>query len=149
MYSDLASKYPIISIEDGIMEDDWKSWQMLTSQIGNHVQIVGDDSTGVSLNSNETIKIQGGVGIQTAVTGDTLLITGSTAGFTNSTITQFPFTEDSSPTDFSDDEPAGVGTAASGQDAFGVAISSTFDCMEPTGSVITEDFGASESHVGA
>ncbi|MFL2763754.1 MAG: phosphopyruvate hydratase [Dehalococcoidia bacterium] len=43
MYSDLASKYPIISIEDGIMEDDWKSWQMLTSQIGNHVQIVGDD----------------------------------------------------------------------------------------------------------
>ena len=113
------------------------------------LQIVGDDSTGVSLNSNETIKIQGGVGIQTAVTGDTLLITGSTAGFTNSTITQFPFTEDSSPTDFSDDEPAGVGTAASGQDAFGVAISSTFDCMEPTGSVITEDFGASESHVGA
>ena len=43
MYSDLVSKYPIISIEDGIMENDWKSWQMLTSEIGNHVQIVGDD----------------------------------------------------------------------------------------------------------
>ncbi len=113
------------------------------------LQIVGDDSTGVSLNSNETIKISGGVGISTAVSGDTLTITGSTAGFTNSTVTQFPFNEDSSPTDFSDDESEGVGTASSGTDAFGVAISTTFDCMEPVGSIITEDFGASESHVGA
>ena len=113
------------------------------------LQIVGDDSTGVSLNSNETIKISGGVGIQTAVSGDTLTITGSTGGFTNSTLTQFPFNEDSSPTDFSDDEPEGVGTASSGTDAFGVAISTTFDCMEPVGSIMAEDFGASESHVGA
>jgi len=43
MYTDLVNKYPIISIEDGIMEDDWVNWKNLTTKIGNHVQIVGDD----------------------------------------------------------------------------------------------------------
>jgi len=40
---DLTNKYPIISIEDGLAEEDWKSWKTLTEKIGNKVQIVGDD----------------------------------------------------------------------------------------------------------
>ncbi len=42
-YADLCSRYPIISIEDGLAEDDWDGWQMLTREIGNKVQLVGDD----------------------------------------------------------------------------------------------------------
>jgi len=41
--AELASKYPIISIEDGMHEDDWDGWKMLTEKIGNRVQLVGDD----------------------------------------------------------------------------------------------------------
>ncbi len=40
---DLASKYPLISIEDGLAEDDWDSWAKLTVALGDRVQIVGDD----------------------------------------------------------------------------------------------------------
>ncbi len=39
----LASKYPIISIEDGMAEDDWDGWKLLTDKIGSKVQLVGDD----------------------------------------------------------------------------------------------------------
>jgi enolase len=39
----LASDYPIISIEDGMAEDDWKGWKMLTEKIGHKTQLVGDD----------------------------------------------------------------------------------------------------------
>ena len=39
----LAHKYPIISIEDGVSEDDWEAWKMLTEKLGNKVQLVGDD----------------------------------------------------------------------------------------------------------
>lgn len=39
----LASAYPIVSIEDGLHEDDWQSWQQLTTQLGDRVQLVGDD----------------------------------------------------------------------------------------------------------
>jgi enolase len=42
-YARLVEKYPIISIEDGLAEDDWDGWQQLTQRIGNKVQIVGDD----------------------------------------------------------------------------------------------------------
>ena len=42
-YSELAKKYPIISIEDGMAEEDWDGWKMLTEKIGDRVQIVGDD----------------------------------------------------------------------------------------------------------
>lgn len=42
-YARLAEKYPIISIEDGLAEDDWDGWKQLTQRIGNKVQIVGDD----------------------------------------------------------------------------------------------------------
>ncbi len=40
---DLCEKYPIYSIEDGLAEEDWESWQELTNKIGNKVQLVGDD----------------------------------------------------------------------------------------------------------
>ena len=41
--SSLVNKYPIISIEDGLAEDDWEGWKLLTERIGDHVQLVGDD----------------------------------------------------------------------------------------------------------
>ena len=43
MYEDFVNKYPIISIEDGMAEDDWDGWKMLTERIGDRVQLVGDD----------------------------------------------------------------------------------------------------------
>jgi enolase len=42
-YGDLISRYPIISIEDGMAEDDWDGWVALTSALGGQVQLVGDD----------------------------------------------------------------------------------------------------------
>lgn len=42
-YEELVNKYPIISIEDGLSEDDWDGWKLLTDRIGDRVQIVGDD----------------------------------------------------------------------------------------------------------
>jgi enolase len=42
-YADLCSKYPIVSIEDGLSEDDWDGWKILTETLGDKVQLVGDD----------------------------------------------------------------------------------------------------------
>ncbi len=42
-YEDLVSKYPIVSIEDGLDENDWDGWEVLTSRLGKKVQLVGDD----------------------------------------------------------------------------------------------------------
>ena len=42
-WKELTSKYPIISIEDGLYEDDWDWWNLLTNKIGDRVQLVGDD----------------------------------------------------------------------------------------------------------
>ncbi len=42
-YADLCQKYPIISIEDGMAEDDWEGWKLLTENVGDKVQLVGDD----------------------------------------------------------------------------------------------------------
>jgi enolase len=42
-YAELVGKYPIISIEDGMAEEDWKGWKLLTEKIGDKVQLVGDD----------------------------------------------------------------------------------------------------------
>ncbi len=42
-YARLVSKYPIVSIEDGLAQDDWDGWALLTRQLGDRVQIVGDD----------------------------------------------------------------------------------------------------------
>ena len=41
--ADLSERYPIVSIEDGMFEDDWEGWKALTSKIGDKVQLVGDD----------------------------------------------------------------------------------------------------------
>jgi enolase len=42
-WSDLAGRYPIISLEDGMAEDDWAGWGTLTGRLGNQLQLVGDD----------------------------------------------------------------------------------------------------------
>lgn len=42
-WSDWVNKYPIVSIEDALAEDDWEGWKMLTDEIGDHIQLVGDD----------------------------------------------------------------------------------------------------------
>jgi len=42
-YAMLLDKYPIVSIEDGLAEDDWEGWQKLTARLGKRVQLVGDD----------------------------------------------------------------------------------------------------------
>ena len=42
-YEELVKKYPIISIEDGLAEDDWEGWKLLTDALGSKIQIVGDD----------------------------------------------------------------------------------------------------------
>ena len=43
IWKKLVDKYPIISIEDGLAEEDWAGWQLLTKEIGNKIQLVGDD----------------------------------------------------------------------------------------------------------
>jgi enolase len=42
-YADLVGRYPIISIEDGCAENDWKTWKILTDKLGGKIQLVGDD----------------------------------------------------------------------------------------------------------
>jgi enolase 1/2/3 len=42
-WADLAARYPIVSIEDGMDEEDWDGWKLLTDRIGEHLQLVGDD----------------------------------------------------------------------------------------------------------
>ncbi|MBU0529965.1 phosphopyruvate hydratase [bacterium] len=44
-YAQLVNKYPILSIEDGLAEDDWEGWKILNTKLGNKIQIVGDDLT--------------------------------------------------------------------------------------------------------
>ncbi|MEX1364294.1 MAG: phosphopyruvate hydratase, partial [Nannocystaceae bacterium] len=43
LYAELCDKYPLVSIEDGMDEEDWDGWKRLTDQIGDRVQLVGDD----------------------------------------------------------------------------------------------------------
>lgn len=42
-WADIASKYPIISLEDGVSEEDWEGWKLLTERLGDKIQLVGDD----------------------------------------------------------------------------------------------------------
>jgi enolase len=42
-WAEIVERYPVVSIEDGAAEDDWASWQLLTKQLGDRVQLVGDD----------------------------------------------------------------------------------------------------------
>ncbi len=60
-YADLVEKYPIISLEDGLAEDDWATWHKLTERIGHKVQLVGDD-----LFVTNTKFLQRGIDTQTA-----------------------------------------------------------------------------------
>ena len=43
LYSTWVNKFPIVSIEDGLAEDDWNGWKTLTDTLGSRVQLVGDD----------------------------------------------------------------------------------------------------------
>lgn len=60
-WADWCKKYPIISIEDGLAEDDWKGWAELTSRLGNKIQLVGDD-----LFVTNTLRLQQGIDQHTA-----------------------------------------------------------------------------------
>jgi enolase len=42
-YAGLADRYPLVSVEDGLAEDDWAAWRLLTDRLGERVQLVGDD----------------------------------------------------------------------------------------------------------
>ncbi|MGI6049702.1 MAG: phosphopyruvate hydratase [Acetivibrionales bacterium] len=42
-WEEMSSKYPIISVEDGVSEEDWDAWKLLTEKLGNKIQLVGDD----------------------------------------------------------------------------------------------------------
>jgi len=66
-YADWVSKYPILSIEDGMAEDDWEGWRLLTQKLGDKVQLVGDDlyvtnvnrlAKGIKLKSSNSILIK-------------------------------------------------------------------------------------------
>ncbi|MDE6432162.1 MAG: phosphopyruvate hydratase [Opitutales bacterium] len=66
-YEDLVAKFPIISIEDGLDENDWDGWKLFTSRLGNKIQIVGDDlfvtnkeylSKGISMNVANAILVK-------------------------------------------------------------------------------------------
>ena len=66
-WESLVDKYPIISIEDGLDEEDWEGWQKMTAKIGNKVQLVGDDlfvtnterlSKGIALGAGNSILIK-------------------------------------------------------------------------------------------
>ena len=60
-WADWASKYPIISIEDGMAEEDWEGWDMLTKRLGDRVQLVGDD-----LFVTNTERLKKGIGLEVA-----------------------------------------------------------------------------------
>ena len=66
-YEALCSKYPILSIEDGLAEDDWDTWRLLTERLGKRVQLVGDDlyvtnverlAKGIELSASNSILIK-------------------------------------------------------------------------------------------
>ena len=66
MWKALCEKYPIISIEDGLAEEDWEGWQLLTKELGNKVQLVGDD-----LFVTNTARLQKGIDLKA---GNAILI---------------------------------------------------------------------------
>jgi len=60
-YAGLAKKYPIVSIEDGLAEDDWDGWKALTEKLGKKIQLVGDD-----LFVTNVVRIQQGIDMHVA-----------------------------------------------------------------------------------
>ena len=61
MWESFVDKYPIISIEDGMGENDWAGWQLMTSRLGSRIQIVGDD-----LFVTNTARIKKGIELKAA-----------------------------------------------------------------------------------
>ena len=43
LYADWVRQYPIVSLEDGLAQDDWEGWAILTKELGSKIQLVGDD----------------------------------------------------------------------------------------------------------
>ena len=60
-YQSLADEFPLISIEDGLREDDWEGWQIMTAKLGDKLQLVGDD-----LFVTNPDRVQGGIHLQVA-----------------------------------------------------------------------------------
>lgn len=60
-YAELCEKYPVISIEDGLAEEDWEGWKLLTEKLGDKVQLVGDD-----LFVTNTERLSKGIGLGVA-----------------------------------------------------------------------------------
>ena len=67
LYEDLAKRFPLVSIEDGLQEDDWEGWQSLTGRLGDGMQLVGDDlfvtnpkrsKCGITLNAGNAVLIK-------------------------------------------------------------------------------------------
>lgn len=67
LYEDLAKRFPLVSIEDGLQEDDWEGWQSLTERLGDGMQLVGDDlfvtnpkriKCGIKLNAGNAVLIK-------------------------------------------------------------------------------------------
>lgn len=61
LYENLANKYPIISLEDGLAEEDWDGWKLLTDKLGDRIQLVGDD-----LFVTNTKRLQKGIDLKVA-----------------------------------------------------------------------------------
>src|SRR5437667_8516531 len=64
LYADWVTKYPIVSIEDGLAEDDWDGWQILTRELGRKVQLVGDD---LFVTNTERLARGMGMGVANAI----------------------------------------------------------------------------------
>ena len=64
MYADWVKRYPIVSIEDGLAEDDWNGWAILTRELGKKVQLVGDD---LFVTSTERLAHGMGMGVANAI----------------------------------------------------------------------------------
>ena len=64
LYADWVKKYPIVSIEDGLAEDDWDGWQTLTRELGKKVQLVGDD---LFVTNTERLARGMGLGVANAI----------------------------------------------------------------------------------
>jgi len=64
LYADWVKKYPIVSIEDGLAEDDWDGWQILTRELGKKVQLVGDD---LFVTNTERLARGMGMGVANAI----------------------------------------------------------------------------------
>ena len=62
----MVAKYPLVSLEDGLAEEDWAGWQLLTKELGNQIQLVGDD-----LFVTNTERLQKGIDLKA---GNSILI---------------------------------------------------------------------------